>query len=157
MEPLPVTTVADARASLSRILRTFRDDPNAPGVVIGSHRAPEAVIVPFSQVVGDAIDKKRPALPLLERLRSKRDLITRIAAMNTLTDIRVFGSVARGDETDESDVDLLVQPTDGSTLFDLAQFAIDMESLLEREVDVVSIRSLDAERDSRILAEAVPL
>jgi predicted nucleotidyltransferase len=69
----------------------------------------------------------------------------------------VFGSVARGDETDASDVDLLVQPTDASTLFDLAQFAIDMESLLERAVDVVSIRSLDAQQDSQILAEAVRL
>ena len=156
METIPVTTVAEARAGLSGILRTFRDDPRAPGVVIGSHRAPEAVILPFNK--GAALrTTKEQSPPLLERLKRKRDLINRIAAMNTVAEVSVFGSVARGDDTDASDVDLLVQPTDATTLFDLAQFAIDMESLLERKVDVVSIRSLDPHRDGRILAEAVDL
>lgn len=158
MESLPVTTVADARAGLSRILRTFREEPDAPSVIIGSHRAPEAVIVPFRRMGdGERAASREPVLPLLERLRAKRALIRRIASMNALADVRVFGSVARGDETDASDVDLLVWPTDATTLFDLAQFAIDMESLLERKVDVISIRSLDPQRDSPILTEAVPL
>lgn len=155
MESLPVTTVADARAGLSRILRTFREEPDAPSVIIGSHRAPEAVIVPFRRM-GDG-ERAASREPVLERLRAKRALIRRIASMNALADVRVFGSVARGDETDASDVDLLVWPTDATTLFDLAQFAIDMESLLERKVDVISIRSLDPQRDSPILTEAVPL
>jgi predicted nucleotidyltransferase len=94
---------------------------------------------------------------MLTRLRAKRDLIERIATMNTLTDVRVFGSVARGQETSTSDVDLLVGPTDATSLFNLAQFEIDMETLLEREVDVVSIRSLDPQRDRAILTEAVRL
>lgn len=99
----------------------------------------------------------KAATPLLERLHAKRDLINRIATKNTLAKVRVFGSVARGEETGTSDVDLLATTTDATTLFDLAQFEIDMEILLEREVDVFSARSLDPQRDGTILAEAVPL
>lgn len=157
LTPALVTTVADARAGLSRILRTFRNDPDAQAVVIGSHRNPEAVLVPFSRCHGCDSTSVKPPSSMLDRLRAKRNLIERIAAMSTLSDVRVFGSVARGEETATSDVDLLVEPSDATTLFDLAQFEIDMEALLERAVDVVSIRSLDPGRDAEILAEAVQL
>jgi predicted nucleotidyltransferase len=69
----------------------------------------------------------------------------------------VFGSVARGDDTEQSDVDLLVDPEPDASLFDLAQFELDLESLLDRPVDVVSRRSLDPERDRAVLNEAVEL
>lgn len=153
-----VTSVADARAGLSRILRTFRNDPHAQAVIFGSHRNPEAALVPFSRLQGGQ-DNPAATSPgsMLERLRAKRNLIERIASLSALSDVRVFGSVARGEETATSDVDLLVEPSDTTTLFDLAQFEIDMEALLERAVDVVSIRSLDPGRDAEILAEAVRL
>jgi predicted nucleotidyltransferase len=154
----PVTTVADARAGLSRILRTFRNDPTAHAVIIGSHRKPEAVLVPFSRFqCGEGNPGATSPGSMLDRLHAKRDLIERIASLNKLSNVRVFGSVARGEETATSDVDLLVEPSDATTLFDLAQFEIDMEALLERAVDVLSTRSLDPERDAQILAEAVQL
>jgi uncharacterized protein len=153
-----VTTVATARADLSTTLKKFRADPTASPVVLGSHRKPEAVLLPY-------IDYQRllehttaaPAASVLDQLRTSRDLIGRLALLNKLDRVAVFGSVARGTETAASDVDLLVDPHDDASLFDLAQFTIDMEQLLGRPVDVVSRRSLDRNRDKQILAEAVLL
>lgn len=149
-----VVTVADARRSLSEILRRYRADPDADTVIIGSHRKPEAAIVPFRVYSASAAG---PRLGALDELRRRRELVHRIAALNHLGDVAVFGSVARGEETESSDIDLLVTPGLEASLFDLAQFEVDMAQLTGREVDVVSRRALDAERDAAILAEAVEL
>ncbi len=71
--------------------------------------------------------------------------------------MKVFGSVARGDDGPDSDIDLLVEPADDASLFDLAQLEIDLEDLLGRPVDVVSRRALVAGRDDAILREAIAL
>ena len=149
-----VTTVAEARAGLSVILRGFRADPeSSPAVTLGSHRRPEAVLIPYAQF------RARPARPggALQLLRDQSRLIRRIASFNNIESVAVFGSVARGAETDASDIDLLVTPAKDASLFDLAQFEIDMGELTGRDVDVVSRRSLDPERDKVILADAVDL
>lgn len=150
------TVTADARAGLSAILRTFRQDPSAAPVTVGSHRRPEAVIVPAGQyhALTRAPSKH---LPVLEELRQRSTLIERLARLNKLTEVAVFGSVARGSERDDSDIDLLVTPQDDATLFDLAQFELDTAQLTGREVQVVSRRALDPQRDAEILAEAQPL
>ncbi|MET4780776.1 nucleotidyltransferase domain-containing protein [Glaciihabitans sp. UYNi722] len=153
-----VVTVADARAGLSRTLRGFRKSTSASPVVLGSHRKPEAVLLPFSVyqkllTAGDA----HGAQSMLDDLRSRRELISRLAQVNRLRSVSVFGSVARGDETADSDIDLLVEPDDEASLFDLAQFGIDMEQLLGREVDVVSSRALIDGVDRHILQQAIPL
>lgn len=156
--PEPVTSVADARSSLSQILRSFRRSPaSATPVAIGSHRRPEAVIVPFEQF--RKLTEDRPSHPgtTLQLLRQRRNLIRRLAALSKVDQVAVFGSVARESDTEQSDVDLLVTPSPDASMFDLAQFEIDMEELTGRPVDVVSRRSLDADRDSAILDEAVPL
>jgi predicted nucleotidyltransferase len=160
-----VVPVAEARAALSGVLREFRDrGPDAVPVVIGSHRRPEAVLVPYerfvaSQNVGERVPVNlRPTGEhLLDDLRRRRPLIERLARANRIASVQVFGSVARGDETPSSDVDLLVEPQEDASLFDLAQFELDMELLFERPVDVVSRRSLDADRDRAILDEAIDL
>lgn len=161
-----VVPVAEARAALSSVLRDFRDrGPDASPVVIGSHRRPEAVLVPYerfaaSQFAGERVPPKgrqRKAVHLLDELRRRRALIERLARANRIASVQVFGSVARGDETPSSDVDLLVEPQDDASLFDLAQFELDMESLFERPVDVVSRRSLHADRDRAVLDEAIDL
>lgn len=59
--------------------------------------------------------------------------------------------------TSTSDVDLLVDPAEGASLFDLAQFEIHMEQLIGRPIDVVSRRALDPISDRELLAEAIPL
>jgi len=70
------------------------------------------------------------------------------------TRVRVFGSVARGEDRPDSDIDFLVDFERGSSLFDLLHLADDLEQLLGRRVDVVSTGGLKT-RDSNILAEAL--
>ncbi|AWB89671.1 nucleotidyltransferase family protein [Salinibacterium hongtaonis] len=156
--PEPVATVADARSSLSKILRDFRRAPStATPVAIGSHRRPEAVIVPFEQFRMLAEGGTQHHESTLAKLRKRRTLIRRLAALSKVDDVAVFGSVARESDTESSDIDLLVSPSPDASMFDLAQFEIDMEELTGRAVDVVSRRSLDADRDHAILEHAVPL
>jgi predicted nucleotidyltransferase len=154
MEHAEVFTVADARRGLSEILRTYRRNPDAGVVVVGSHRRPEIVSVPVGRYVEA---RATPHETTLAALRRQRELVRRIAQLNRIDDVAVFGSVARGDETAESDLDLLVTPAPDATLFDLAQFELDMQQLTGRSVDAVSRRALDDERDANILADAVAL
>lgn len=154
MEHAP-TSVADARKDLSRTLRRFRADPEAAPLVLGSHRNPEAVLMPYPQY-RDLVDA-RAAAPTLDGIRRQRELILRLARANRIASVAIFGSVAVGDATPDSDVDVLVEPDDTATLFDLAQFELDLEQLLGRSVDVVSRRSLDPVTDRSILEGMVPL
>ncbi len=62
-----------------------------------------------------------PSTPSLEHIRSKRDEILALAEQFGASNLRVFGSVARGEASDKSDVDLLVTYGEGLTLFDLAR------------------------------------
>lgn len=95
---------------------------------------------------------------VLDFIRHSRRLILRLASLSHIQAVAVFGSTARGgEETPDSDVDFIVDPDADASLFDLAQFADDLESLLARPVDAVSRRSLDAQRDQAIIAGAVPL
>lgn len=153
-----VVPIAEARAGLSGVLRDFRTLGSAARpVVIGSHRRPEAVLLPyetFATLSGAGLGAPQHTL---EVLRRRKALIERLARANRIRSVRVFGSVARGDDTEQSDVDLLVDPEPDASLFDLAQFELDLESLLDRPVDVVSRRSLDPERDRAVLNEAVEL
>ena len=94
--------------------------------------------------------------PTFQRLRAKRALILRAAESRRLSDVRVFGSVVRGEAGDGSDVDLLVHPDPEASVFDLAGFMAEVEELLGVGVDVVSDRGRGPVMD-RIRAEAVPL
>lgn len=144
-------TVANARSALPSLLRGFRGDPNSSAVVLGSHRKPEAVLLPFAQY---RTDKGEPQ-GLRDRLHERRGLITRLAALSNVENIELFGSVARGDDTASSDIDLLVDLAEGATLFDIAQFEIDMEQVFERKVDVVVRSALDPVKDRALLNDAV--
>lgn len=68
----------------------------------------------------------------------------------------MFGSVARGTDRPESDIDLLVRMEAGRTIFDLALLSEDLADLLGRRVDVISEGAL-RERGAQVIAEAVPL
>ena len=151
-----VTTVAQARDGLSRVLRRFRTGDGEP-VVLGSHRRPEAVIMPYETYVATRSAIGAPTTPTLEDLRRRRRLILRLATLSRLEGVRVIGSVARGDATADSDIDLIVDPQPGASLLDLAQFADDLEQLLGRPVDVLSARALDPVTDAALLTDAVPL
>ncbi len=85
-----------------------------------------------------------------------RDEILDIARRHRGQRVRLFGSVARGEDRQDSDIDFLVDFDAESSLFDLMHLARDLEGLLGRSVDVVSVGGLRP-RDERVLAEAVDL
>ena len=80
-----------------------------------------------------------------------------MAASHGATNVRVFGSVATGLETEQSDVDLLVSLEAGRNLFDLCRLYDALEELLDRPVDIVVDGGISPLLEDRILREAVPL
>jgi predicted nucleotidyltransferase len=94
----------------------------------------------------------------LQELRAtKRDEILRIAVRRGARNVRVFGSVARGENDPLSDIDFLVDLEPGRSLFDLSGLLIDLEAALQSEVDVVTEPGLRSRIRERVLREAVPL
>lgn len=92
-----------------------------------------------------------------ELLKTKRQEILRIAAQYGARNVRVFGSVARGEADDRSDIDLLVEMEPGRSLLDLGGLQYELERLFGRPVDVVTERGLKARIRDRILREAIPV
>jgi hypothetical protein len=92
-----------------------------------------------------------------ELLKAKRQEILAIAARHGARNIRVFGSVARGEAGPESDIDILVEMDSGKSLLDHVALMQDLEDLLQRKVDVVSEKALHWYIRDRVLAEAAPL
>ncbi|HYH80954.1 MAG TPA: nucleotidyltransferase family protein [Longimicrobium sp.] len=90
-------------------------------------------------------------------IRSKRDLIHRIAARHGAHNVRVFGSVARGEAGPESDVDLLVEAGPTTSAWFPGGLVADLEDVLGRRVEVVTERALAPELRERVLSEAVPV
>ena len=93
----------------------------------------------------------------IEELRNRRDEILQVATRHGARHVRVFGSVARGDADEKSDVDFLVEMEKGRSLLDLGGLLMDLQDLLGRRVDVVTEKGLRERIRSRVLREAVPL
>ena len=93
----------------------------------------------------------------IEVLKNKRDEILRLANHYGVERMRIFGSLARGQATPDSDIDFLVAFRRGKTLLDLIGFKQDLEELLGRKVDVVSEGGVSPYMRNRIFGEAVPL
>ncbi|MGA7834187.1 MAG: nucleotidyltransferase family protein [Acidimicrobiales bacterium] len=89
-------------------------------------------------------------------LHENRESIDALVRKHRGISVSVFGSVARGDETENSDIDFLVQFETGSSLFDLLHLQNDLQALLGRSVDVVSVGGLK-DRDDQIRREAVSI
>lgn len=83
--------------------------------------------------------------------------VRRLASMHGVKSVRVFGSVARGEATANSDLDLLVDMELGRSLLDLVAFWQDLEEALGRRVDVVSEGGVSPYLRERIFREAQPL
>lgn len=87
-------------------------------------------------------------------IEGRRDEILQIAATHGARNVRVFGSVARGEDRSDSDVDLLVEMADDRSLLDLVGLEQDLEELLGRHVDVLTDAAIHPALRSRIIAEA---
>ena len=96
-------------------------------------------------------------MPLEELVRTRREDILRMASQYGAYNVRVFGSVARGETDERSDLDLLVDLETGRSLFDLGGLLTDLEELLGFSVDVVTEKGLRDRIRSRVLQEAIPL
>lgn len=92
-----------------------------------------------------------------ETIKAKRHEIRRIAEQHGASNVRVFGSVVRGEAKPESDIDLLVDVTAEMSLWFPAGLILDLERLLGRRVEVVTERGLHKDLREKVLHEAVPL
>ena len=92
-----------------------------------------------------------------QELQSKRVDILRLADRHGASEVRVFGSVARGEAGADSDVDLLIKMAPERSLLDHVALWQDLEDLLGRKVDLVSEKALHRLIRDQILKEAVPL
>jgi len=90
-------------------------------------------------------------------IEQRREAILEIAKKHGVTNVRVFGSMARDTADASSDVDLLVQPLPGTSLLDLGGLVMDAQELLGRTVDVVSEKALHPAMREQVLREALPL
>ena len=101
--------------------------------------------------------KGLPATPMGQLLRRARGSIYQIAAARGACNVRVFGSVARGDDGALSDVDLLVDLDHGTSLLDLIGLERELSDLLGRKVDVIPSDALKSRVRDQIMKESVPL
>jgi len=104
----------------------------------------------------------RPSVKLssvitLRTLAERRSQILGLAERYRAGEVRVFGSVARGDNTENSDLDLLIKPKPGCSLFELGGLLEDLQDLLGCRVDLVTDDGLKPRLRERVLKEAIPL
>lgn len=92
-----------------------------------------------------------------EVLKQRRKEILGIAAKYGARNVRVFGSVARGDADEGSDIDVLVELEPGRSLLDLGGLWAELNDLLGGKVDVVTVNGLRQRIREQVLNEAVPL
>lgn len=90
-------------------------------------------------------------------LEEKRDDILTIAARHGAYNVRVFGSVARGEDRPDSDVDLLVDVQTTTSSWFPAGLILDLEQILGRQVEIVTEKGLNPHLREQVLREAVPL
>jgi uncharacterized protein len=90
-------------------------------------------------------------------LNNHRAAIRHIVSSHRANNARVFGSVVRGEDTEQSDLDILVDPTPETTLMDVAGIQVELERHLGVNVDVLTPKALPERFRSLVLAEAVPV
>ena len=92
-----------------------------------------------------------------EQMRVAREKALEILQKNGIKRAAFFGSIVRGEMTDESDIDILIKFEGRKSLLDLAGLKLDLEDALKRPVDLLTYRSLHPMLKDRILAEQVPI
>lgn len=92
-----------------------------------------------------------------EALAAHRDVIRQVILANRASNPRIFGSVAKGEDTEGSDLDLLVDGTDDMSLFDLARIEIRLSEILGVPVEVRTPFEISSRYRDAVLSEALPL
>jgi predicted nucleotidyltransferase len=95
----------------------------------------------------------RPSLAL----QTHREAIRTIALSHRVTNVRVFGSVLTGDDTDDSDLDILVEPTSETTMMDIGAIQYELKQLLGIAVDVLTPNALPDKFRNQVIEQAQPL
>jgi len=95
--------------------------------------------------------------PSLNQLKGRRQEILRLAEAYGARNVRVFGSIVRGEADESSDVDFLVELEPGRSLLDLGGLLMDLQKLLHCDVDVVTVKGLRERIRPRVLREAVSI
>ncbi|MDO9278792.1 MAG: nucleotidyltransferase family protein [Polaromonas sp.] len=90
-------------------------------------------------------------------LQTHREAIRRIALSHRVTNVRVFGSVVHGNDTEGSDLDLLVDPTEDTTMMDIGAIRYELKQLLGIPVDVLTPRAIPDHFKSLVLQDAMPI
>ena len=104
-------------------------------------------------------EQLKETAPTLDDLRARRDEIIALAAKYGAFDVRVFGSVARGEATPDSDFDLMVNARPGTSVFDLVGLWLDLKDLLGRDVSLITDdpNPQNERFMRRVLKDAIPL
>lgn len=92
-----------------------------------------------------------------EALNLHRTRIREIALSHRVSNVRVFGSAMRGDDIQGSDLDLLVEPTAQTTLFDIGAIRFELKQLLGMDIDVLTPNALPDKFRAQVLKEAQPV
>jgi predicted nucleotidyltransferase len=90
----------------------------------------------------------------LQEIQQKKEEILAVARQYGIVNVRIFGSVARGDDNPQSDIDFLVDLEEGCTLFDLGGALVKLQDLLGRKVDIVTKNGLHWYLREKIMKEA---
>jgi uncharacterized protein len=88
-------------------------------------------------------------------LQNHREAIREIALRHRVRNVRVFGSVLHGEDTEDSDLDLLVEPTSETTLMDIARIQVEVSKLLNVSVDVLTPNALPDKFRAQVMTEAM--
>ena len=93
----------------------------------------------------------------MEIIKSNREAILKIAAKHGAKNVRIFGSVARGEDDEKSDIDFMVEMGPERSLYDRAALLLELQELMKIKVDVVTEKGINARIKNRVLNEAIPL
>ena len=88
------------------------------------------------------------------KLKNNRETILKVASEHVVRNVKLFGSIARLEDEEESDIDLLVSIGEGRSLFDLIRFKNEVEHIMDRNVDVVTEAAIHPSMKDQILHEA---
>lgn len=141
-----VLGVAEFRAELPELISRVAANPGTR-VLVGPHRKPEAMLVSIEHA--ETVS--------LAQLRSKARIILALAKAHNLSTVSVIGSVARGDQGKDSDVDLICDSLPGTTLYDVMGFELALEELFGTKVSAILRSALDAAKDRELLNDEIPL